>query len=788
MTKKKQGTAPAPDPLVKMHEDLMIQYNNLSMEMEEQLKEGGGKLSESTYSDLDWQNRIDRDYLWVRTSGAENNQFKFMTKEIIDMYADMVDYMYVYSPLVGRVVKVKSQFTFALDFSITSQNNEQVEKIQKGLNKQAVFSHKAIVAIDKSLMRSGNVFFAIWKDKQQIRAWPNREIRDIVLDKDDSDRPLFYIRTWQDQDGKSHKKAYPSIYTLPTEIPKDKMLLSYAGNSYEVDTSITVYHMTEEKDLKSKFALSPLISTCRWTKPHEKFLEDFAAIVAAYRKYSHMMTTKGGAAQVSALSGQFAGNQSYMGTALQSNPAGSMVIASEGNELKTIDAGSGKIIGIEGARSLLMNICAASGVPETFLTMDPSTGNLATSKEISPVFIMLIQERQTAWKDAFEEMFEYMLESDDFEVSFPPIRDNINAYIENVNKLAFDNAGNWKGTFKPKDYIKASHEALEWKLPDDSALDELVAAFEENVEAVPEEPTTSTNPFIPGQPARNPLDNIAIAAQELAEAVRLKEADDTQWITIGGQHIPIKQGQSKSDAVKQALGDKSKSGGKSGSSTPKAGGDASSKSPTTITPSKSPSEDGDKTLIKAMTKASNRDVGTKMALETEKNLAEHTAYGKTFADNDDINNYTSTGYAKINYDLREGKAAGANAKQIAGLDKMIAGSPKLPEGTVLYRGVGERGVNLMMGMKPGDTCDDKGFQSFSTSPFNANAFTTRLASGGKETKVMIRAITTGKENGLVIGGGEHEVLMPRGSGWKVVSNTPVKQGRLTTHVITVVPR
>jgi len=557
MTKKKQEAAP--DPLVKMHEELMIKYNNLSMEMEERFREGG-KLSESTYSDLDWQNRIDRDYLWVRTSGAENNQFKFMTKEIIDMYADMVDYMYVYSPLVGRVVKVKSQFTFALDFSITSQTNGQVEKIQKGLNKQAVFSHKAIVAIDKSLMRSGNVFFAIWKDKQQIRAWPNREIRDIVLDKDDSDRPLFYIRTWQDQDGKSHKKAYPSIYTLPTEIPKDKMLLSYAGNTYEVDTSITVYHMTEEKDLKTKFALSPLISTCRWTKPHEKFLEDFAAIVAAYRKYSHMMTTKGGAAQVSALSGQFAGNQSYMGTALQSNPAGSMVIASEGNELKTIDAGSGKIIGIEGARSLLMNICAASGVPETYLTMDPSTGNLATAKEISPVFIMLIQERQTAWKDAFEEIFEYMLESSDFEVSFPPIRDNVNAYIDNVNKLAFDNAGNWKGTFRAKDYIKASHEALEWKLPDDAELEELVTAFEEKVEAVPEEPAT-TNPFAPG----NPLDNIAIAAQELAEAVRLKEADEGNWITINGVHIQIKDGESTADAFKRTTG-KDLSGDGGGSS------------------------------------------------------------------------------------------------------------------------------------------------------------------------------------------------------------------------------
>lgn len=517
MKKTKAATAPpAPDMLVKMHEELMIRYNNLALEMEQQ---GTSKLPES-YSDFDWANRVDKDYLWVRVSGAENNQFKYMTKEIIDMYADMADYMYVYSPLVGRVVKVKSQFTFALDYSITSQNIAAVEEIQTGLNKQSVFSHKAIIAIDKALMRSGNVFFAIWKDKKQIRAWPSREIRDVVLDSDDSARPVFYIRTWLDQEGKSHTKAYPSIYALPADMPSDKIQLQYLGNTYDIDRTITVYHMTEEKDIKAKFAVSPLISTCRWTKPHEKFLEDFAAIVAAYRKYAHMMTTKGGAAQVAALEGQFKGNTTYMGTALQSQPAGSMVIASEGNELKTIDAGSGKIIGIEGARSFLMNICAASGVPETYLTMDPSTGNLATAKEISPIFIMLIQERQTAWKDAFTEIFTYILDSDDFEVSFPPIRDNVNAYIDNVNKLAFDGAGNWKGTFQAKDYIKASHEALEWPIPEEAELDALVAAFEEKVTAEPEpDPFAPTDPNAPlGQ--QNPLDNLAQAARELMEAAK----------------------------------------------------------------------------------------------------------------------------------------------------------------------------------------------------------------------------------------------------------------------------
>ena len=142
----------------------------------------------------------------------------------------------------------------------------------------------------------------------------------------------------------------------------------------------------------------------------------------------------------------------------------------------------------------------------------------------------------------------------------------------------------------------------------------------------------------------------------------------------------------------------------------------------------------------------------------------------------------------MNYEMREGDPKQFSDK-IGRIDKTISNAPTLPEGTVLYRGVGERGVSAMMDMKPGDTCNDKAFQSFSTNPEKANQFTTAKNSekGGRD-KVLIRAVTGSDTKGLVIGGGEHEVLIGRGTGWKVVSNNMVKQDRLTrVHVITVVP-
>jgi hypothetical protein len=507
--KRQDNPAPVADALVKMHEELLVRYNNLELEMEQRMSDGG-QLSES-FNDLDWANRVDKDFLWVRASGANTPQFRYMTKEIIDMYADIANFMAVYNPLIKRIVEVKTQFTFAMNCGVTSDTlQNDIDTILKDpLNQMAFFGSQALGDSDGASQKDGNLFFAIWKDKKHVRAWSNYEIRDVVLDPEDSARPMFYLRSWLDSNNHEQKRAYPSLFIRPDEMRDSKTTLSHLGSSYPVDQEIVIYHMSSRKGIRQKFALSELISACRWAKPHEKFIEDFHAIASAYRKSSHMMTTKGSAAQAGAIAGQFRGNTAQMGTPLQSNPVGSIVVAQEGNELRTISAGSGNIIGIEGARASLMMVCAASGVPETYLTMDPSTGNLATAKEISPVFIMLIESRQTLWKNALIAVFKYLLDSDAFEVSFPPIRDNINAYIDNVNKIAKKPDGSWTGAVRGADYVKAAHEALEWKLPPKEEVDAMGAALD-----TPAAPPEGAPELDTGLAA------IAQAANELKEAVR----------------------------------------------------------------------------------------------------------------------------------------------------------------------------------------------------------------------------------------------------------------------------
>lgn len=527
MSRRKPPQPPTPVPsqsntLEQRYEALVARTENLMLELEERGTDDAAKLSEG-WADLDWANRVDRDYLWMRVSGANSDQFRYMNKSTIDMYADITNFMYVFNPLINRAANVKTQFTFAMDYSITpSEKDSDIGKTitairNDPINRNAFFTHKAMTEIDLELLKTGNVFIAIWKEMEPvgIRAWTNSQIFDVVTDKEDVSRPLFYLRQWTDDEGKGHRMAYPAMFVKEGEVPAGKTKLKHLGTEYDVDRSVVVYHVSARKPMGAKFALNEFVAACRWAKPHEKFIEDFHAIASAYRKYSHMMTTKGTAAQSAKIATQFQGNTLNMGTPLQSNPVGSMVVAQEGNELKTISAGSGNIIGIEGARASLMQVCAATGVPETYLTMDPSTGNLATAKEISPVFISMIEERQTGWKDAMTDIWQFILQSDAFEVSFPPIRDNMQQYIMNVNAIARTSTGSWTGAVKAKDYIKAGYEALEWKLPDEDELEEMAAALEASgaLPAMGDEPATD-----------DALAQIAFAAREIAAESRKKKS------------------------------------------------------------------------------------------------------------------------------------------------------------------------------------------------------------------------------------------------------------------------
>jgi len=467
-----------------------------------------GSIQESAASDLSWQSRLLQDQQWVLASGSQ--QHRYIQKSTVDLYADMANFMYIFSPLIRRAVTIKTLFTFSRSYSISSKTGTvqaAIDKVKKApLNKQAFFSQQATREIDAELQKTGNVYIAIWRKltPAQIRVWTSYEIGDIILDENDSNRPMYYIRSWVDANGKNHEKAYPSVFN-------DKIvgIIRTGQGTYTVDNDVVVYHLATDKGLRQKWALTELTAAMRWAKAHEGFLEDFGAIVRAIRKYTSMVITSGGNAQVSALQSQFSGSTSNAGTPLQSNPAGSMLVASAGTDYKVVDAGKNKIVGLDESRYFLIMVCAGSGVPETLLTGDPSTGNLATAKELTGPFLTLIESRQEDWTDMIAIVFSKILGTDNFEVSFPPIRsqdalDYINSLIA---AATLNSPGVPAGTISPEDLIGALYEALDIKLTPETK-EALVGGFMSYVDE--EEPDLTAA-----------ITRMATAAKELAESSRL---------------------------------------------------------------------------------------------------------------------------------------------------------------------------------------------------------------------------------------------------------------------------
>lgn len=285
---------------------------------------------------------------------------------------------------------------------------------------------------------------------------------EIIYDPEDCYKPLYYKR---DYEGKAI--YYPDFRNESTR-----------GAPAGTDPSVAVYHVYVNKIDRIGFGITDIAAAYHWAEAQSQFLEDWGAVVRAIRKYSHMVQTPStNQSTISAIGSQFAGNTNAMNTPLQSNPSGSMLTMGGGNEYKVVDAGGNKIVGPKDSRLFTLQVCAATGVPETILTGDPSTGNLATAKELTGPFMTLIESRQGMWSDVWETICEYLfrlrnVNNVTVKVVFPPItQDDVNSRIQAIVSAATLDSKIWAGTMSMRDVVSAIYTALDIELTDDELSD-----------------------------------------------------------------------------------------------------------------------------------------------------------------------------------------------------------------------------------------------------------------------------------------------------------------------------
>jgi GNAT superfamily N-acetyltransferase len=207
--------------------------------------------------------------------------------------------------------------------------------------------------------------------------------------------------------------------------------------------------------------------------------------------------------------------------------------------------------------------------------------------------------------------------------------------------------------------------------------------------------------------------------------------------------------------------------------------------------------------------------GLALAEESEKSFPPIVkAYGDALIgdDGDPVQMYVFDGYSDINSFLRDGSEwVGHDSTlmedQVASIEFAIDEAPELPEGTVLYRGVGFVTGQQLANKEVGAICEDKAFQSHTLDPNVAQRFAKTwqplpVPEGSlKYHQTVIRAITDGKQKAVYVKNAgqlkESEALLQRGSRWKIVGkdvfplHNEAQKGypweTTTMHVITVVP-
>jgi hypothetical protein len=316
--------------------------------------------------------------------------------------------MYLKNPLISRGINVKRFYVWGQGVTIKSKDPEIDKVLQQFLtdrnNQKELTGHAAQMTKELDLECDGNIFLVFFVDKLKtgkvkVRSIPFSQIQEIVTNPDDAKEPWYYYRVWTDSAGKSHEVYYPDwCYKTTAQIYKGK----------KVEINALVMHIKTGGFSDWKYGVSEIYSALDWAKAYKEFLEDWATITRAYARFAWQATTKGGAKGIAAVKSKF--QTTWSETSSENNPppgVGSMAITSEGSTLTPIKT-AGATTSPEDGRRILLMVCAAVGLPETFMG-DASVGSLATAKSLDRPTELAMKDRQTFWKDILNDILNYVL-------------------------------------------------------------------------------------------------------------------------------------------------------------------------------------------------------------------------------------------------------------------------------------------------------------------------------------------------------------------------------------------
>jgi hypothetical protein len=341
------------------------------------------------------------------------------SRDGLRLIVELCRVMFLKNPLVKRAVEVKRLYLWGQGISVKAEDESLQGVLTAFLedhkNQAELTSHQARMAKEVERQTDGNLFFVFFVNsvtgRVRVRTIPLEEIDTIICNPDDAKDPWYYRRAWTQSrldvagggtEVRTMNAYYPDWRYTPTVRPP-----MIGGVPVRWETPI--YHVKTGGFSNWQFGVPEVYAALDWARAYKEFLEDWASIVRAYRRFAFQLTTPGGKNAIAAAKTKLSSTYGSGGTGAETNPApvvGSTFITSEGNltPVKT----SGATVSAEDGRRLLLMVAAAVGLPETFFG-DVSVGTLATAESLDRPTELLMRDLQTLWADIHQGIFDFVL-------------------------------------------------------------------------------------------------------------------------------------------------------------------------------------------------------------------------------------------------------------------------------------------------------------------------------------------------------------------------------------------
>jgi hypothetical protein len=324
-------------------------------------------------------------------------------------------FAYLRDPLINRAVNIQSSYVFGQGLSVKARD-EAVDAIVQAFwsdpaNQAEMTSHQARLQKEVDLQVLGELFFVFFvaaDGTTKIRTINPDEITEIVCNPEDSKDPWWYKRVWSQRDVNgqtTQRTAFYPDWGKPADVPAP----TSAAGSLTAATEYSIYHVKVGGLGDMQRGVPETYQALPWAKAYTSFLEDRATVARSLATFAWLGKTPGGSKAIAAAKTMF--GSTLGNTSGETNPAptkGSVVIAPSAGSFDPIRTAGATINPDEGRRYLLQ-VCAAMGLPETFMG-DASVGSLATAQSLDRPTELKFSDRRTLWIDVLQAMLSFVLD------------------------------------------------------------------------------------------------------------------------------------------------------------------------------------------------------------------------------------------------------------------------------------------------------------------------------------------------------------------------------------------